>query len=75
MRHAEKLALQHGRNKIAVIAGIGTRNYYRKLGYKLNSTGEGGFLIKRLYSWNEIAFYAMTIISLLVLLVAMYLKM
>jgi len=35
MLEAEKIAMQNGFNKIAVIAGIGVRDYYRKLGYKL----------------------------------------
>ncbi len=38
MAAAEKLARQNGQKKIAVIAGVGVRNYYRKLGYKLVDT-------------------------------------
>eukprot|EP00941_MAST-03F_sp_MAST-3F-sp1_P004214 g4214.t1 len=45
MKHAEKIAASHGLNKIAVIAGVGTRNYYRKLGYVLR--GRGRFLVKK----------------------------
>lgn len=41
---AEKLAKQAGYKKIAVIAGIGTREYYRKIGYCL----EGSYMIKDL---------------------------
>jgi len=44
MQEAEKLTKQNGLNKIAVIAGIGVRNYYRKLGYKLEDT----YLTKKL---------------------------
>ena len=36
MARAEQLAKQNGYNKMAVIAGVGVRDYYRKLGYKLN---------------------------------------
>lgn len=37
MEEAERIALEeHGSNKIAVISGVGTRNYYRKLGYELD---------------------------------------
>ncbi len=36
MARAERLAKQKGFNKMAVIAGVGVRDYYRKLGYKLN---------------------------------------
>ena len=52
MKEAEKIAKSHGKAKIAVIAGIGTRNYYRKLGYHLHK-GDGGFLLKSLSSKAE----------------------
>ena len=45
MARAEEIAWAAGRRKLAVIAGIGTRNYYRKLGYTLHP-GAGGFMIK-----------------------------
>jgi elongator complex protein 3 len=39
MAEAEKIAKKEfGLNHIAVISGIGARNYYRKLGYKLKDT-------------------------------------
>lgn len=39
MREAEKIAKKEfGLNKIAVISGIGVREYYRKLGYRLKDT-------------------------------------
>jgi len=38
MAEAEKITRKQGLNKIAVIAGIGVRNYYKKLGYKLVNT-------------------------------------
>ena len=41
---AEWISWFHGYKKVSVIAGIGTRNYYRKLGYSI--TNEDGFLIK-----------------------------
>lgn len=44
MEHAENLARQNGYPRIAVISAIGTREYYRKLGYKL----EGTYMIKEL---------------------------
>ena len=44
MAEAERIALSRGYEKIAVIAGIGVRNYYRKLGYEL----EGLFMVKHL---------------------------
>ena len=37
MQEAERIALEeHGSNKMSVISGVGTRDYYRKLGYKLD---------------------------------------
>lgn len=37
MEEAERIALEeHGSSKITVISGVGTRNYYRKLGYQLD---------------------------------------
>ncbi|RWS09376.1 elongator complex protein 3-like protein [Dinothrombium tinctorium] len=37
MEEAERIAREeHGSTKIAVISGVGTRNYYRKLGYELD---------------------------------------
>ena len=44
IKQAEKIAKQNGFKKIAIIAGIGTRGYYRKLGYKLKDT----YLIKNI---------------------------
>jgi len=35
---AEEIAKQHNFNKIAIIAGTGVRNYYKKLGYNLVDT-------------------------------------
>ncbi|HRU90028.1 MAG TPA: tRNA uridine(34) 5-carboxymethylaminomethyl modification radical SAM/GNAT enzyme Elp3 [Patescibacteria group bacterium] len=36
--HAEKIAKEHHYSKIAIISGVGVRNYYRKFGYYLNHT-------------------------------------
>ena len=38
MAEAEKTAKEAGYNKVAVISAIGTREYYKKLGYKLEGT-------------------------------------
>ncbi|XP_075940976.1 elongator complex protein 3 [Anarhichas minor] len=46
MEEAERIAREeHGSSKMAVISGVGTRNYYRKLGYEL----EGPYMLKDLY--------------------------
>lgn len=44
MRAAEELAIKKGFKKIAVIAGIGAREYYKKLGYRL----EDSYLVKEI---------------------------
>ncbi|KYO42897.1 elongator complex protein 3 isoform X2 [Alligator mississippiensis] len=45
MEEAERIAKEeHGARKIAVISGVGTRNYYRKIGYEL----EGPYMVKKL---------------------------
>lgn len=45
MEEAERIAKEeHGSKKLAVISGVGTRNYYAKLGYVL----EGPYMIKHL---------------------------
>ena len=48
MVRAEELAAAGGCTSTAVIAGIGTRGYYRKLGYHLTSDSQGGFMVKHL---------------------------
>ena len=43
MEEAERIAhVEHRSSKLAVISGVGTRHYYRKLGYWL----EGPYMVK-----------------------------
>lgn len=45
MEEAERIAKEeHQSNKLAVISGVGTRHYYRKLGFEL----EGTYMVKTL---------------------------
>merc|ERR1711874_720374 len=45
MEEAERIAAEeHGSRKISVISGVGTRDYYRKLGYQL----DGPYMSKQL---------------------------
>ena len=44
MAEAEQITRDRKLAKIAVISGIGVRNYYKKLGYKL----EGTYMTKKL---------------------------
>ena len=43
MEEAERIARdEHGSTRIAVISGVGTRDYYRRLGYRL----DGPYMVK-----------------------------
>lgn len=45
MEEAEKIAREeHFSTKISVISGVGTRNYYKKMGYEL----DGPYMSKNL---------------------------
>ena len=44
LKEAEKLAIKKGKDEIAIISGIGTRNYYRKFGYER----KGPYMAKKL---------------------------
>jgi hypothetical protein len=47
LQKAESIAFNNGYKKIAVIAGVGVRNYYRKQGY-VHDTSNGCFQIKHI---------------------------
>ena len=50
MEEAERIAREeHGARKLSVISGVGTRNYYRKLGYEL----DGPYMSKVLIEVEE----------------------
>ena len=44
IKKAEEIARQAGQTKISVIAAIGSREYYRRLGYRL----QGTYMVKSL---------------------------
>ncbi|MFP4116885.1 MAG: tRNA uridine(34) 5-carboxymethylaminomethyl modification radical SAM/GNAT enzyme Elp3 [Candidatus Aenigmatarchaeota archaeon] len=46
LKRAEEIADEKGMDELAVISGVGARNYYRKLGYKL----AGNYMVKGLKS-------------------------
>lgn len=46
LMYADVIALWHRKTRLAVISGVGVRNYYRKSGYILNP--DGNYLIKTL---------------------------
>ncbi len=43
MKQAEKISREHDLKRISVISGVGVRDYYRKLGYRLKET----YMIKK----------------------------
>eukprot|EP00466_Bigelowiella_natans_P012601 jgi/Bigna1/85812/estExt_fgenesh1_pg.C_60181 len=67
MLRAEQISVKAGYRKIAVIAGIGTRQYYAKLGYKL----EGTYMVKHFSLWNRTGernrFYARSLLFLILI--------
>ena len=44
IEEAEKISVKNKSKKISIISGIGVRDYYKKLGYKL----EGTYMVKSL---------------------------
>jgi ELP3 family radical SAM enzyme/protein acetyltransferase len=65
---AEQIALSNGYKKIAVIAGVGVREYYRKLGYTIDSE-EGCYQIKLLNDNINKKDKKIIIVSLLITLI------
>jgi GNAT superfamily N-acetyltransferase len=51
IKEAENIAISHGFTKMAIISGVGVRQYYRKFGYEL----EGAYMTKTLplNTWNK----------------------
>ena len=52
MKEAERIAQLYDYKRVAVIAGVGVRNYYRKLGYLDQKDSIGNFQIKQLVNSN-----------------------
>ena len=61
MKHAEWIAITHGYFKIAVISGIGVQDYYKKLGYNLQST----YMIKDIIQSRLLTEFVILIILLM----------
>ncbi|GMG15367.1 unnamed protein product [Phytophthora fragariaefolia] len=62
MMKAEEIARAHGYKKMVVIAGVGVRNFYRRLGFEVE--GEGELMIKHLKDlptygiWSKVSSFA-----------------
>jgi ELP3 family radical SAM enzyme/protein acetyltransferase len=63
LEYAENIAYQHGYQKIAVISGIGVRDYYRKRGYELVGT----YMIKtlRISYFEQFLLYFLLVVFIL----------
>jgi len=51
LRYAEKEAIGYGYRKMAIVSGVGVRNYYRARGYHLDS-GLGEYMMKDISLWK-----------------------
>ena len=60
IKQAENLAIQNGYNRIAIISAVGTRDYYRKLGYHLENT----YMVKEFK--NRINYLGLSILIVLI---------
>jgi ELP3 family radical SAM enzyme/protein acetyltransferase len=67
---AENIASDYGFNKIAIISGVGVRQYYHKLGYELVDT----YMIKELYKNQHSTLFYNIIIITIILLFSFFLK-
>lgn len=70
LARAEEIAISNGYNKIAVIAGVGVREYYRNNGYNIDSV-EGCYQIKLLNNKKNAKikiFYKFLILAFFVIL-------
>ena len=65
MKKAEEITIQNGYKRICVISGIGVRNYYRKLNYKLVNT----FMIKELNHGNIYKYSFMICIAIIIYII------
>ena len=52
MKTAENISMKKGYNSIAVISGVGVKNYYRKLGYEEKDT----YMVKHIH-WFQILMF------------------
>jgi histone acetyltransferase (RNA polymerase elongator complex component) len=66
IQEAEKIAINEGFERIAIIAGVGVREYYRKFDYELENT----YMIKKLPKPIEVPqWFIMCLFALIALLI------
>jgi elongator complex protein 3 len=67
LKKAEEISIRNGFSKIAVISGIGVRDYYRKRGYTLVGT----YMVKKINNRKNTIIYLLLI--LMSILIGIYL--
>ena len=66
IQFCEKITIHNGLNKMAIISGVGVRNYYRKKGYRLHNS----YMIKKLDTLSkELSWYIILIIFMVLLII------
>jgi ELP3 family radical SAM enzyme/protein acetyltransferase len=68
---AERLALDAGYDRIAVISGVGVRKYYEGSGYALDA-GAGEFMIKALQAGQEFTMWLSVILVILLVSIVLH---
>jgi ELP3 family radical SAM enzyme/protein acetyltransferase len=68
---AEKIASDTGYEQMAVIAGIGVRDYYKKFGYELRDT----YMIKKLYTATDFIYNTLSVIITIMLVLIVFLML
>ena len=72
MQQCEAIAREHnGVTKVAVISGVGVRNFYRKLGYELH--GEGEMMIKSVVDGHYFALAQHVLIAVVIVSIGLQL--
>ncbi len=69
LQNAEAIASKYKYEKMAIISGIGVRDYYRKRGYKL----EGTYMIKKLSPINNVFQYILVLLCIGILYATIFL--
>ena len=66
LKRAEIISSRNGLNKIAVISGVGVRNYYKKIGYVFDNFSDHGYGIKRIKTAEFKVYIAMVLFILII---------
>lgn len=67
---AEKIAREHKCRRIAVISGVGVREFYRRYGYQLQPNEPSQLLYKKLPTTGDVMFVPRRLLGLLLIFIA-----